>query len=158
MTGATDLAAAALAAFQRVHETAFTGDKAVNAALEVAVTDVLVAGDTPTIVLLTPWTLNGLAFPPDDRLPEHCEVAGKTRQVYRNSLAGLGEYYSVNLVPNVSTIASQHEALTLAHSFAEPWRDVVARLRGAAVCGESHAPPVARSKSVGTMSEVSRCA
>ena len=44
MTGATDLAAAALAAFQRVHETAFTGDKAVNAALEVAVTDVLVAG------------------------------------------------------------------------------------------------------------------
>jgi hypothetical protein len=129
--GATDLADAVLSAFQRVHETAFAGDQAANAALQVTVTDVLIAGDTPTIVLLTPWTLNGLAFPPDDRLPEHCEVAGRTRPVYRNSLAGLGEYYSVNLVPNVSRIATQDEALSLAHSLAEPWRDVVAKLRDA---------------------------
>ncbi len=131
MRSALDLADAVLEAFQRVHETAFAGDQAANAALGVAVTDVLVARDTPTIVLLTPWTLNGLAFPPDDHLPGNCEVAGRTRQVYRNELAGLGRYYSVNLVPNVSTIASQDEALTLANDLAEPWRDVVARMREA---------------------------
>jgi hypothetical protein len=131
VNGVSGLTDAVLAAFRQVHETAFAGDRAANPALEVAVTDVLVAGDTPTIVLLAPWTLNGLAFPPDDRLPADCEVAGVTRRLFRNHLAGLGDYWSVNLVPDVSKIAAQDVALTLARSLAEPWRDVVAQLRGA---------------------------
>ena len=59
-------------------------------ALEVAATSVLTAGDTATIVLLTPWTLNGLAFPPDRRVPARCEITGAMRLVFRSHLAGLG--------------------------------------------------------------------
>jgi hypothetical protein len=88
-----DLRDRVLAAFRDVHLTAFAGDPAANPALEVAVTDLLAAGDTPTVVLLTPWTLNGLAFPPDGRLPARCEIAGASRLLFRNHLAGLGEYY-----------------------------------------------------------------
>ncbi len=130
MSGPAGLGDQVLAAFQHVHQTAFAGDPAVNPALAVAVTDLLMAGDTPTIVLLTPWTLNGLAFPPDRQLPARCEIAGATRLIFRNHLAGLGEYYSVNLIPDVSGIATQAEALKLALSLAEPWRDLIATSRG----------------------------
>lgn len=119
-----------LAAFRHVHQTAFAADPAANPALAVAVTGVLIAGDTPTIVLLTPWTLNGLAFPPDGRLPARCEIAGAPRILFRNHLAGLGEYYSVNLIPDVSAITTQAEALKLAYGLAEPWRDLIAQSRG----------------------------
>ncbi len=132
MNGAPGLSDSVLAVFRRVHETVFAGDRAANPALEVAVTEVLVAGDTATIVLLAPWTLNGLAFPPDDQLPEGCEIGGVTRRLFRNHLEGLGDYWSVNLVPDVSNIKTQDVALSLARSLAEPWRDVVVQLRGGA--------------------------
>jgi [NiFe]-hydrogenase assembly, chaperone, HybE len=130
VNGPAGLGGQVLAAFRHVHQTAFAGDPAVNPALAVAVTDVLMAGDTPTVVLLTPWTLNGLAFPPDRQLPARCEVGGVSRLLFRNHLAGLGEYYSVNLIPDVSGITTQGEALKLALSLAEPWRDLVATSRG----------------------------
>jgi hypothetical protein len=130
VNGAPGLADAVLAVFRRVHETVFAGDRAANPALEVAVSEVLVAGDTPTVVLLTPWTLNGLAFPPDDQLPEICEIGGVSRRLFHNNLEGLGDYWSVNLVPDVSKITGQDVALSVARGLAEPWRDVVVQLRG----------------------------
>lgn len=130
MSGQAGLRDQALAAFRHVHRAAFAGDPAVNPALDVAVTDVLMAADTPTVVLVTPWTLNGLAFPPDRQLPARCEIGGASRLLFRNHLSGLGEYYSVNLVPDVSGIATQAEALKLALSLARPWADLIATSRG----------------------------
>ncbi len=130
MSGPAGLRDEVLAAFRHVHETAFAGDPAVNPALAVAVTELLLAGDTPTVVLLTPWTLNGLAFPPDRQLPARCEIGGASRLIFRGHLAGLGEYYSANLIPDVSGFTTQAEALNLALSMAGPWRDLIATSRG----------------------------
>lgn len=69
MTGPTVLSDQVLAAFRHVHQAVFAGDPAANPALALAVTGMLMAADTPTIVRLTPWTLNGLALPPDRQLP-----------------------------------------------------------------------------------------
>ena len=65
MAALADLAARVLAHFEGVHADVFRGDPAANPRLKVEVLDPEMAGDTPTLVLITPWTLNGMAFPPD---------------------------------------------------------------------------------------------
>jgi hypothetical protein len=127
VTGPTVLSDQVLAAFRHVHQTVFAGDPAANPALAVA--GMLLAADTPTIVLLTPWTLNGLALPPDRQLPARREIGGASRPIFRNHLAGLGEYRSANLIPDVSGIATPAEALRLALSMAGPWRDLISTPR-----------------------------
>lgn len=128
-TTMSTLARQALAAFTEVHRTVFLGDPAANPRLRVEVIDPLLVADTPTLVLVAPWTLNGLFFPPDDRAPETLVLSGRPRRVYRAELAGLGPYRSVNLLPEVANLAGHDQARSLAAALGPPFRTAVAALR-----------------------------
>ena len=118
-----------LTRFRRIHDEVFRGDSAENAALEVEVLGADTAGDTPIVILITPWTLNGLAFPADGRFPEQLIVNKRNHRVFTHELDGLGPYRSVNLVSDVSSLANQDDARRLAEEVAEPFRVAVAQAR-----------------------------
>lgn len=134
------VAAATLEAFTRVHRTVFLGDPAANPRLPVDVLAPATVVDTPTLVLLTPWTLNGLLFPPDDDVPTVLVVAGRARRVHSAEVDGLGGYRSVNLVADVSRWRGPEQARTVARSWVEPFRAAVAEARAAQRRDPSGAP------------------
>jgi hypothetical protein len=115
--------------FRRVHAEVFRGDPVANPSLEVEVRGSGMGGDTAVLVLVTPWTLNGLAFPEDGRFPEQLVVNQRRYPVFSHELDGVGPYRSVNLVPDVSRLAGQDEARRLADELAEHFRAAVARAR-----------------------------
>jgi hypothetical protein len=115
----------ATAAFTEVHRTAFVGDPAANPRLGVEVVEAVRVLDTPTLVLVAPWTLNGLIFPTRDGFPHELEIAGQTRPVFEVNLPPLGRFLSVNLVSNLWGLRDQRRARALARSWATPFRDAV---------------------------------
>lgn len=131
MSQLDDVAADVREAFERVHREQFLGDRAANPQLTVDVTDAALVDDTPTVVLITPWTVNGLAFPPDDRFPEVLDLAGRRRPVFRVEMAKLGVFRSVNLPLEAASLRSMDQARTLAHSWAGHFRDAVQAARQA---------------------------
>jgi len=120
-----DLVTRAEEAFRGVQLRVFADDPAVNANLSVEATEAAFVGRVATLVLITPWTLNGLLVSPDDAGPSEVLVAGDLRRAFRGDVAPLGVYWAVNLVPDVSRLASLRQARTLANSFAGPFRDGV---------------------------------
>ena len=129
--GLPQLAASIQQAFQAIHERAFRGDPAANPHLRVQVVAAVMAHDTPAAVLLTPWTCNGLAFPPDATFPAQVEIGGKHWTARTTGLPELGQFWSVNLIPDVSRLTSQDTAAALARGWAKPWADAVTRARAA---------------------------
>lgn len=115
--------------FDGVHDRAFRGDPAANPRLHVQVVAAVLAHDTPAVVLLTPWTCNGLAFPPDAAFPAEVMVAGRRLAARSTALAGLGTFWSVNLLPDVSRLRTQLAAAGLAAGWAEPWALAVTSAR-----------------------------
>lgn len=134
------LVAATEAAFQGIYERSFRGDAATNPRLKVEVLEPAVVADTPTLVLITPWTLNGLFFPPVDVSARELVIDGERRPVFVNEIEELGRYLSVNLVPDVSNLQSPREARETARRLAEPFRNAVTALRD----GETVADPSKR--------------
>jgi hypothetical protein len=124
-----DLAARVLAYYEGVHQEVFLGDPASNDRLHVEVLDAGLAEDTPTLVLITPWTINGMAFPPDEEFPESLRIGEKSWPVFRHELGGIGVYRSVNLVSMLGCLDCQEQARELAAAMAEPFRQAVARHR-----------------------------
>lgn len=110
MTVLTDLAARVQSHFEEVDRTAFRGDPVANPRLKVEVLDPEMVGSTPTLVLVTPWTLNAMAFPPDGEFPDSITINQKRYPVFRNELDGIGAYCSINLVGDVSTLQSPDAA------------------------------------------------
>ena len=112
-------AAVVLAAFRAIHDDVFAGDSSVNAALEVEVLPVGTLdgpfGEQSVLILITPWTLNGLVLP-GRGLPESMDVAGQQRALITMELDAIGTYTQVNLVGDVSRYASQEQARTIATS------------------------------------------
>jgi [NiFe]-hydrogenase assembly, chaperone, HybE len=119
-----DLLARAGAAFRAVQERVFADDPNVNGNLMVEATEGAIVDGVPTLVLITPWTLNGLLLPCGDG-PAELRIAGTTRRAFRGDVAPLGVYWAVNLVPDVSRLSGPRQARTLASSFAEPFRGAV---------------------------------
>jgi hypothetical protein len=119
-------------AFERVHREQFLGDRAANPLLTVDVIDAALVDDTPTVVLITPWTVNGLAFPPGEEFPEELEIAGRCRLVFRVEMAELGVFRSVNLPLETASLRSMDQVRTLAHSWAGYFQDAVRAARLAA--------------------------
>ncbi len=132
MSRVDDVAAGVREAFERVHREQFLGDRAANPQLTVDVIDAALVEDTPAVVLITPWTINGLAFPPDDEFPEELELAGRRRPVFRVDMARLGAFRSVNLPVEAASLRSMDQARTLAHSWAGHFHDAVRAVRQAA--------------------------
>lgn len=121
-------------AFTDVHLRVFAGDPAANPRLPVEVRAAAMAGDTPTLVIITPWTINGLILCPDDGFPAELAIGGTSpRPVYVTELEPLGRFRSVNLVADVSRLPDADRARSLAEAWAEPFRAAVAAARQPAV-------------------------
>ena len=82
---------------------------------------------SPTLVLITPWTLNGMVFGDVADFPSVLTVGAREYPVFKNSLQDLGPYQSVNLVPDVSGLEDQEAARKAARAYVQPFRDAVAR-------------------------------
>ncbi len=131
MKSLDDVTAGVRKAFERVHREQFLGDRAANPRLAVEVIDAAVVDDTPTVVLITPWTINGLAFPPDDELPEMLDIAGRRRPVFRVEMPEVGVFRSVNLPLEAASLRGMDQARTLSHSWAVHFHDAVRTARQA---------------------------
>ena len=94
-----------------------------------AVVDAALVADTPALVLLTPWTINGLAFPPDDVFPATLTVAGRVRPAHRIDMPELGVFWSVNLPTETAGLRGMAQAHALASSWAQPFREAVRAIR-----------------------------
>jgi hypothetical protein len=101
--------------FARIHGPAFDADTELSTGIEVDVIDAGIALDTPTFILLTPWTINGLAFPPDRSFPVAIEIDRATYPVYSIARSKLGPYRAVNLAP----LGSHFPSAVHARHFAE---------------------------------------
>jgi len=119
-----DLVVRAGQAFRGVQDRVFAGDPGINPRLRVEAVEPAWVDGVPTLVLITPWTLNGLMFPLGTG-PEELVVADTCRRAYRGDVAPLGVYWSVNLVSDVSGLTGPPQARRLATSFADPFRDAV---------------------------------
>jgi hypothetical protein len=119
-----DLVARAGEAFRGVQERVFSDDASVNPRLRVEPVEPAWVDGVPTLVLITPWTMNGLMFPLGAG-PNELVVATIVRRAYRGDVPPLGVYWSVNLVPDVSQLTSLGQARRLAASFADPFREAV---------------------------------
>jgi [NiFe]-hydrogenase assembly, chaperone, HybE len=117
-------------AFELVHRKHFLGDPVANPRLAVDVLDPAMVVDTPAVLLLTPWTINGLAFPPDDQFPDVLELAGRRRMVFRVEMAELGPFHSVNLPLDAASLHSMAQARTLTRSWAGHFQQAVHAARG----------------------------
>ncbi|MGD2101571.1 MAG: [NiFe]-hydrogenase assembly chaperone HybE [Acidimicrobiia bacterium] len=93
--------------FERVAREVFEDDPASNPNLGVEVLGVTTARDTPTMVVITPWTVIGLAFPPDGGLPSELRIDHHHYPVLANEVEAIGQYHSVLLIPDVSGYADQ---------------------------------------------------
>jgi len=115
--------------FAKIHGPAFDADTELSTGIEVGVIEAGIALDTPTFILLTPWTINGLAFPPDQRFPVALEVDGGTRPVYSIDRSTLGPYRAVNLAPLGSHFPSAVHARHFAERAAPKFRRAVEEAR-----------------------------
>ncbi|HZD22384.1 MAG TPA: [NiFe]-hydrogenase assembly chaperone HybE [Acidimicrobiia bacterium] len=115
--------------FETIHREVFAGDPAANPALRVEVVGVAVAHDTPVLVVITPWTLAGLAYLPEDGLPSSLRVGPSHHPVLANRVEGIGDYLSVVLVPDVSGYLGQADVRNAAEGLAEKFRAAVEKAR-----------------------------
>jgi [NiFe]-hydrogenase assembly, chaperone, HybE len=129
------------AAFERVHREVFLGDPVANARLTVDVVDVAVVHDAPTLVLVTPWTVNGLVFTPDDDFPETLEIAERRRPVFRVEMTGLPAFRSVNLPVETAALHSMAQARTLARSWVPPLHQAIRTALAAPAQGDGSDAP-----------------
>jgi hypothetical protein len=113
--------------FEGIHRDVFAGDPASNPALAVEIVGPREVGGLPTLVLITPWTLNGMVFGDVADFPSVLTVGAREYPVFAHSLPELGPYQSINLVPDVSSLEAQESARKAARAYVQPFRDAVAR-------------------------------
>jgi hypothetical protein len=122
-----DIADRTYAYFEAIHRNVFAGDPASNRALTVEVVQPGEVDGLPTLVLITPWTLNGMVFGDLTNFPTSMTVGAKEYSVLAHSLVELGPYRSVNLVSDVSNLESQEAARRVARAYVQPFRRAVAK-------------------------------
>lgn len=89
--------------FERVNREVFAGDPAANPRLAVDVVEPAEVEGMHTLVLITPWTVNGMFFPgPDRGIPSGLDIGARRYPVFSNDLVEVGRYGSVNLLGDVS--------------------------------------------------------
>jgi hypothetical protein len=115
--------------FAAIHGPAFDGETELSTGIDVEVFAGGTAVDTPTYILLTPWTINGLAFPPDDDFPSGLALDGRIKVVYAIEDSPLGPYRAVNLAPLGSHFPSPAHARKVAHDYAPMFRRAVEEAR-----------------------------
>lgn len=130
MGGLDELAAAVRAAFGRVHRDVFLGDSVANARLTVDVVDAAVVAGVSCVVLVTPWTVNGLIFSEGD-FPDWLDLARRRHRVFRVTMAGLAPFGSVNLPVATAALHDMAQARALARSWIAPLHEAIRAARTA---------------------------
>jgi hypothetical protein len=120
-----DIADRTVRYFERVHREVFADDPAANPNLAVEVVATNQVEGVPILVLITPWTLNGMIFGDLPRFPPALTIGAKDYPVFENTLAELGPYRSVNLIADVSGLSNQDAARRAARAMVEPFRVAV---------------------------------
>lgn len=100
-----------------------------NWRLDVEVVDTGLAGDALTLIVVLPWGFEGLIFAADDRFPTSLVLGGCRLRVIHHELPDLGRFRTVELVENVTPLASPRHARKVAWLIAPSFRDAVARAR-----------------------------
>jgi hypothetical protein len=113
--------------FESIHRDVFAGDPACNPSLAVEVVGPEELAGHPTLVLITPWTLNGMVFGELADFPSTLSVGARAYPVFAHSLPKLGPYRSINLVPDVSSFGDQESARKAARAYLQPFRNAVAK-------------------------------
>ena len=129
MSDPQSLASRVTAYFENVERTVFRGDPACNPKLKVEVFDTQLVEDTITMVVVTPWTLNGMAFVPDDVFPDHLTLGKKRCPVFHNELEEIGAYFSINLLGDVGNLQSPDAARGVGKSLGQLFRAAVSQVR-----------------------------
>lgn len=93
--------------FEKIARDVFEGDPASNPNLKVEVLGAADALDTPVMIVIAPWTVMGMAFPPDGRLPTELRIDHRHYAVLANEVEAIGPYHSVLLIPDVSDYQDQ---------------------------------------------------
>ena len=100
-----------------------------NVRLALDVVDAGLAEDARILILVLPWAIEGLIFAPDGHFPSSIAIGGRRHDVFRHELPDLGRFRTVELVPDVTALPSQHHARKVACLLGPPFRDAVARAR-----------------------------
>lgn len=117
------------ACFEGIHDDIFRGDPTCNTNLVVEVAGAVIAYDTAVMVLIAPWTMTALAFPPDGWLPANLRVGHRYHPVLQNQIEGIGSYHTVLLDSDVSGYPDQTAAVTDASSLATRLAEAVEKVR-----------------------------
>lgn len=115
--------------FERVAREVFEGDPASNPNLTVEVLGATYAMDTPVMLVITPWTVMGMAFPPDGHLPAGLRIDHRHYPVIANEVDTIGRYHSVLLIPDVSDYRDQAPARDDALALLPGLRKAIERCR-----------------------------
>lgn len=116
--------------FDEVHRSVFLGDPVANPHLYVEVIDPARVVDTPTMVLIAPWTINALSFPPDGDVPASLDVGGREHPVFAHELDALGRYLAINLVSDPRCFRDQDTARRSATILTPAFRAALRAVRG----------------------------
>ncbi len=127
MSDLAQLATATRLAFEGVQRRSSPGDPNWNPNLIVEVLAPAMVGQTPTLVLIAPWTISGMIFLADGTGMTELTVGKRRFAVGVDSIDAIGTYASVNLVPDVSGLADQEDARHAAMALALPFQEAVAR-------------------------------
>lgn len=100
-----------------------------NSRLDVEVVDTGIAGDARTFIVVLPWGFEGVIFTPDDRFPASIVLGGRHHRVFHHEIRGLGPFRTVELVENVTPLASPRHARKVACLFGPSFRDAVTHAR-----------------------------
>ena len=101
-----------------------------NARLRIDVVDSGLAHDTSTFIVVLPWGIEGLIFTGSGkRFPSSIVVGGRRHRVLQHELPGLGGFCTVELVPDVTPLASPRHARKVAYHIGPLFREAVARAR-----------------------------
>lgn len=100
-----------------------------NRRLSVDIVDTGPADDGQTFVVVLPWALEGLIVLPDELFPREIVLGGRRQPVDRHVIPGLGIVRTVELVSDVTPLASQHHARKIARTLGVPFRSAVIAAR-----------------------------
>lgn len=124
-----DLATRLAVAFEQIHRSVFAHDPDDRDGVHVEVIDLGIAYDTPILMLITRWTLNAIAFPPDDRFPRTIRMRDRDYVADLITLPNVEAYRSVNLAPGAVRLPSPAHARKVARLFAPDFRAAVEEIR-----------------------------
>lgn len=123
------LARRAQASFETFGQLVCPAHGARNRRLGVDVVDTGDADDGHTFVVILPWAIEGLIVLPDEVFPAEIVLGGRRQPVQRHDVPGLGIVRTVELVSDVTPLASLSHARKVARTLGAPFREAVVRAR-----------------------------